>query len=90
MAWVCRSCCTNNEDSDERCIICDAIRGEEECILTREDVLALGLTGDVLIPSEYNVIGEGAFSDNNDIKTVTLHSDVKKNNGECLFGMLVS
>lgn len=78
MAWICRYCSTNNDDSDTKCIICDQDRSEVECVLTKEIAKELNLEGDVIIPMEFNVIGEGAFLGNCKIKTVTLHREMKR------------
>lgn len=79
MSWVCKYCSTNNEDSESKCMVCDRDRREARtCTLTKTRVSALGLTGNVTIPADYNVIGEGAFKDRTDIYSVTLHADVTK------------
>ena len=78
MGWVCRFCSTNNDDSDSQCIVCDKPKGKSwVCTLTAKRVRDLGLRGDVIIPIEFNVIGEDAFLNRTDITSVTLHDGVK-------------
>ena len=79
MGWVCRFCSTNNDDSDSQCIVCDRPKGASlVCTLTAKRVRDLGLRGDVIIPIEFNVIGEDAFLNRTDITSVTLHDGVKR------------
>ena len=79
MGWVCKYCSTNNEDSDAQCIVCDKPKASSTiCTLTAKRIRDLNLRGDVIIPLEFNVIGEDAFSNRTDITSVTLHSDVRK------------
>lgn len=78
MAWICRFCSTSNMDGDAKCIVCDTAKPNTgRCTLTKKRVASLGLTGCVVVPSEFNVIGEGAFKDRNDITAVVLHSGVE-------------
>ena len=87
MGWVCPVCSTNNMDSDTKCIVCDFEKASSGVrTLTYRKVQALGLTGNVIIPSEFNVIGEGAFKGRRDIYSVTLHSGVKKISKEAFSG----
>ncbi len=102
MGWVCKNCSSNNEDSDEKCIVCDELKEASiaamraaaaapspsptstassdggVCTLTAGRAYALSLRGDVVIPSEFNVIGEDAFLNRTDITSVRLHAGVKK------------
>lgn len=79
MGWVCKYCSTNNEDSATRCIVCDNARSYAVTrTLTPIRVSELGLSGDVIIPEDYNVVGVGAFQNRTDITSVTIHSGVKK------------
>lgn len=79
MGWVCKYCSTNNEDRDAQCIVCDKPKASSTiCTLTAKRIRDLNLRGDVIIPLEFNVIGEDAFSNRTDITSVTLHSDVRK------------
>ena len=79
MGWVCRFCSTNNDDSDSQCIVCDRPKGASlVCTLTAKRVRDLSLRGDVIIPIEFNVIGEDAFLNRTDITSVTLHDGVKR------------
>lgn len=74
-------------DHDTKCIVCDYERvSESVCTLTYKKVQALGLTGNVIVPSEFNVIGEGAFKGRRDIYSVTLHSGVRKISKEAFSG----
>lgn len=89
MSWICKYCSTNNQDEDKRCIVCDNVRGYSiNCTLTQKRVQSLKLTGDVIIPEKFNIIGEGAFRDRTDITSVTLHSGVKKIMGEAFYGCI--
>ncbi len=77
MGWVCTYCSTNNEDADLKCLVCDQPKpASTVCTLTAKRVQTLGLRGDVLVPMEFNVIGEGAFLNRPDITAVTLHPGV--------------
>lgn len=79
MPWVCPMCSTNNEDSVSKCIVCEHERVLDRiCTLTYLKVQKLGLGGHVVVPSEFNVIGEGAFRGRTDIYSVTLHENVRK------------
>lgn len=87
MAWVCPVCSTNNDDSEKKCIVCDQERVVNKiCTLTAEKVRTLGLSGDVVVPFEFNVIGEGAFKGRTDIYSVTLHEGVRKISKEAFCG----
>ena len=46
----------------------------------------LRLSGNVVIPEEFNVIGEGAFKGRTDIYSVTLHDNVRKISKEAFSG----
>ena len=77
----------SNKNSDEKCLVCDCDRSQKVLfILTRERVSELGLSGDVEIPIEYNVIGEGAFKGRTDIRSVALHDSVFKIGKEAFSG----
>lgn len=87
MGWVCKYCSTNNDDSATRCIVCDNARSYAVSrTLTSIRVSELGLSGDVIIPEEYNVVGDGAFQNRTDITSVTLHSRVKKIQKNAFYG----
>ena len=74
MAWICPICSTNNEDGENKCFVCDYERESDRiCTLTLNKVKKLGLSGHVVIPDEFNVIGEEAFKNRNDVYSVTLH-----------------
>ena len=86
MSWVCKFCSTNNDDSSTNCFVCDAPKTVPVCTLTAKRVKDLGLTGDVVIPPEFNVIGEDAFRARKDITTVTVHSGVTKISQNAFYG----
>lgn len=87
MPWVCPICSTNNEDSESKCIVCEHERVLDRiCTLTHLKVQKLGLGGHVVVPDEYNVIGEGAFRGRTDIYSVTLHENVRKISKEAFSG----
>ncbi len=86
MSWVCKFCSTNNDDSSTNCFVCDAPKTVSICTLTAKRVKDLGLTGDVVIPPEFNVIGEDAFRARKDITTVTVHSGVTKISQNAFYG----
>ena len=68
MPWVCPLCSTNNEDSEVQCIVCETERiSNKICTLTYTRVEKLGLGGNVVVPKEFNVIGEAAFKGRTDI-----------------------
>lgn len=86
MSWICPICSTCNEDGAVQCIVCDTDAPGRVCTLTRARVVSLGLSGDVVIPSEFNVIGEGAFKNRSDVTSVTLHARVRKIEKEAFMG----
>ena len=79
MPWVCPMCSTNNDDISTNCIVCETEKPSGKvCTLTYTKVQKLGLSGDVIVPFEFNVIGEGAFRDRTDIYSIVLHGSVKR------------
>lgn len=87
MSWVCPMCSTNNEESESKCIVCEYERVSDKiCTLTYNKVQKLRLSGNVVIPDEFNVIGEGAFKGRTDIYSVTLHDNVRKISKEAFCG----
>ena len=87
MSWVCPMCSTNNEESESKCIVCEYERVSDKiCTLTYNKVQKLRLSGNVVIPEEFNVIGEGAFKGRTDIYSVTLHNNVRKISKEAFSG----
>ena len=89
MPWVCPMCSTNNEDISIKCIVCDYERTSDKvCTLTYNKVQKLGLKGDVVIPAEFNVIGEGAFKGRKDVYSVTLHANVRKIAKDAFYGCI--
>lgn len=79
MSWVCPMCSTNNEEFESKCIVCEYERALDKiCTLTYNKVQKLGLSGNVVIPKEFNVVGEGAFKGRTDIYSVTIHDSVRK------------
>lgn len=87
MSWVCPICSSNNEDGVTKCFVCDYNKKSDAiCTLTRTRVNALGLSGDVVIPEKFNVIGEGAFKDRIDITSVTIPATVYEISKEAFCG----
>lgn len=87
MSWVCPMCSTNNEESESKCIVCEYERVSDKiCTLTYNKVQKLRLSGNVVIPQEFNVIGEGAFKGRTDVYSVTLHDNVRKISKEAFSG----
>ena len=87
MSWVCPMCSTNNEESESKCIVCEYERVSDKiCTLTYNKAKKLRLSGNVVIPEEFNVIGEGAFKGRTDIYSVTLHDNVRKISKEAFSG----
>lgn len=87
MSWVCPICSTNNEDSESKCMVCDYDNGANRvCTLTQKRVRELGLTGNIVIPEKYNIIGEGAFRNRPDVISVTLHKAIRKISKESFYG----
>lgn len=89
MTWVCPTCATNNDESQEACFVCDTPKpalvtpspsasSSGVCRLTATQVSRLGLTGNVTVPEKYNVIGAEAFLGRTDITSVTLHDGITK------------
>ena len=87
MGWICHNCSSFNDDGADVCFVCDCKRKSKKiCTLTYNKVQRLGLHGHVVIPEEFNVIGEGAFKGRGDIYTVTLHDGVRKIGKEAFAG----
>ena len=87
MPWVCPICSTNNEEFENKCMVCEYERPSNKiCTLTYTKVQKLHLTGNVVIPKEFNVIGEGAFKGRKDIYSVTLHPNVRRISREAFCG----
>ena len=87
MPWVCPMCSTNNDDTATNCFVCETEKPSGKvCTLTYTKVQKLGLGGDVVVPFEFNVIGEGAFRDREDIYSIVLHGSVKKISKEAFSG----
>lgn len=80
MSWVCKICSSNNDDSSKCCTVCDAPKNDKKsrsaCKLTKKRAEALGLSGDIVIPDKFNVIGESAFEGRKDIYSVVLPDSV--------------
>lgn len=78
MTWICKNCSTANDDTDGKCIVCDMLKPSDSVrTLTPKRVSDLGLCGDVIIPTEFNHIGEYAFEGRDDITSVHLHIGVE-------------
>ncbi|MBQ8414719.1 MAG: leucine-rich repeat protein [Clostridia bacterium] len=87
MPWVCPMCSSNNSEDTDICFVCDSKRVSKKiCTLTLTKVTKLKLSGDVVVPEEFNVIGEGAFKGRKDIYSITLHDDVRKISKEAFAG----
>ena len=87
MGWICKYCSTFNQDSNSQCYVCDTVnKSDKICTLTITKVKKLRLSGHVVVPAEFNVIGEAAFKGRTDIYSVTLHKDVKKIGKEAFAG----
>ena len=79
MSWLCRECSNYNDDACEKCLVCDADRPDITLLtLTAKTVSEMHLSGVVLIPADYSLIGENAFKNRKDIVTLILHENVKK------------
>ena len=86
MPWICTICGTSNADDADSCFVCDSGKSLSSgadagvCTLTarRAEALPPLVEGDLIIPSEYNEIGESAFKDRTDIRIVRIHGGVKK------------
>lgn len=81
MAWVCKNCNSDNDDSLTACELCGCteklVIESHKSILMRKQALELDVvSGVVIVPSAYNIIGAHAFEGNNKIKTVVLHDEV--------------
>ena len=81
MAWVCKNCNSDNDDSLTACELCGCteklVIESHKSILMRKQALELDVvSGVVIVPSAYNIIGAHAFEGNNNIKTVVLHDEV--------------
>lgn len=79
MSWKCECCGTPVADGFDVCYACGEARPAfKEVVLTRTIVSNLRLSGDVIIPLEYNVIGENAFKDRTDVTSVMFHENVRR------------
>ena len=60
--WQCKYCDSWNSDEEKSCPVCDKSR-QYSCVrtLTGKRVDKLGLTGIIVVPKDFNVIGKGAF-----------------------------
>lgn len=87
MGWLCRECSNYNDDSFEKCIVCDADRPDITLLtLTAKKVSEMRLGGIVLIPADYSVVGENAFRDRLDVTCLILHENVKKISKNAFYG----
>lgn len=85
--WKCKYCDTYNDDADMFCSVCDKSRHYTRVLtLTKRRAEKLHLTGRIVIPEKYNVIGKGAFKSRTDITSVVIHSSVKKISKEAFYG----
>ncbi len=87
--WQCKYCDSWNSDEEKFCPICDKSRQYSYVMtLTKKRVDKLGLTGEVVIPKDFNVIGKEAFKSRTDITAVVLHSRVTKIEQEAFSGCI--
>ncbi|NCA93515.1 hypothetical protein EOM82_09895, partial [bacterium] len=77
MSWVCKYCNSNNDDESNVCVVCNAEKDvfvekpPTACTLTQKRAEKLIFSKNLIIPEEYNIIGEGAFKNRKDITPVT-------------------
>ncbi len=87
MVWVCPICSSNNDASVDICTVCGYKQTTKKIsTLTKKRVTDLGLTGKIIVPEEFNVIGEMAFKDRSDITSVVFHPGVHKISKEAFCG----
>ena len=87
--WQCKYCDSWNSDEEKFCPICDKSRQYSYVMtLTKKRVDKLGLTGEVVIPKDFNVIGKEAFKSRTDITAIVLHSGVTKIEQEAFSGCI--
>ncbi len=87
MVWVCPICSSNNDASVDVCTVCGYKQATKKInTLTKKRVSDLGLTGNVIIPEEFNVVGEMAFKGRSDITSVVFHPEVRKISKEAFCG----
>ncbi|MBQ7408572.1 MAG: leucine-rich repeat protein [Clostridia bacterium] len=87
MSWICTSCSTANDNELDKCIVCDCDRPDIVLLtLNQKKVAESMFSGDVLIPMDYNIIGEGAFKNRKDITSVIIHENVIKIGKEAFSG----
>ncbi len=87
MNWICPICSSSNDAAARICFVCGYEKAAPSiCTLTKKRVRELRLTGDVVIPEAYNVIGEGAFLNRKDITSVRLHQGMKRISKEAFCG----
>ena len=84
--WICPSCLTKNDGYLEKCVVCGTKRANKICTLTSTRVRKYGLAGHVVVPEEFNVIGEYAFKDRTDVYSMVLHDRIKKIEKEAFAG----
>lgn len=77
--WQCKYCDSWNSDDEKCCPVCDKSRQYGYVMtLTKKRADKLGLTGKVIVPLEFNVIGKEVFKSRTDITAVVLHSRITK------------
>ena len=84
--WICPSCSTKNDGYLEKCVVCGTKRANKICTLTPTRVRKYGLGGHVVIPEEFNVIGEYAFKNRTDVYSIVLPDRIKKIEKEAFAG----
>lgn len=87
MPWICPICSTSNEESATKCFVCDYKRKVNKTnTLTFNRVQKLRFKGDVIVPSKFNAIGEGAFKGRKDIYSVKFKGKIEKIGKEAFSG----
>ena len=84
--WICPSCLTKNDGYLEKCVVCGTKRANKICTLTPTRVRKYGLGEHVVVPEEFNVIGEYAFKNRTDVYSIVLPDRIKKIEKEAFAG----
>ena len=84
--WTCPGCSTKNDGYLEKCVVCGTKRANKICTLTPTRVRKYGLGEHVVVPEEFNVIGEYAFKNRTDVYSIVLPDRIKKIEKEAFAG----
>ena len=84
--WICPGCSTKNDGYLEKCVVCGTKRANKICTLTPTRVRKYGLGEHVVVPEEFNVIGEYAFKNRTDVYSIVLPDRIKKIEKEAFAG----